>query len=443
MVDAAAGRGAAAAHHLRGRGQRSRVGQPGAGLESRREADRLRPGRETGAALLRRAASSPWSRWPAARPGCSRPSLDRNVLSPIFSPDGASVLFLLEDDRVYHLARVPAAGGSVERLVAGQARARATSPLGRDGRIAVACEHARPPDRGLRGGRTASFARSPRQNDAWLAEVRLAPLEEISVQEPGRHRDPRLHGQAAGLSGGHAATRRSSGSTAARSGSTTTTSPTSTGRSSPRRATWSLGVNPRGSSGRGEKFSTAIWAAWGEKDGEDVLAAVDWAVAAGHRRSRAPRRRRLELRRHPHQPGHRARPALQGGHQRRGPGERAPGLRDRPVRAWSTRPELGKPWANPEAWRRGLVPLPPRGPHRDADAVPLRRGGLERAAASTRSRCTRRSRAWAGRRELIVYPGESHGIGRPSFVLDRMERYLAWYGKYLGGAASAASAGGR
>ena len=33
----------------------------------------------------------------------------------------------------------------------------------------------------------------------------------------------------------------------------------------------------------------------------------------------------------------------------------------------------------------------------------------------------------------MIYPGESHEIERPSFVLDRMERYLAWYGEYLGG----------
>ena len=45
--------------------------------------------------------------------------------------------------------------------------------------------------------------------------------------------------------------------------------------------------------------------------------------------------------------------------------------------------------------------------------------------------------------ELVIYPGESHGISRPSFVLDRMERYLAWYGKYLGGSPAAASAGSR
>ncbi|MBI3569356.1 MAG: S9 family peptidase [Gemmatimonadetes bacterium] len=33
--------------------------------------------------------------------------------------------------------------------------------------------------------------------------------------------------------------------------------------------------------------------------------------------------------------------------------------------------------------------------------------------------------------ELIVYPGEPHGIRRPSFQRDRLERYVAWYRKYL------------
>jgi dipeptidyl aminopeptidase/acylaminoacyl peptidase len=33
--------------------------------------------------------------------------------------------------------------------------------------------------------------------------------------------------------------------------------------------------------------------------------------------------------------------------------------------------------------------------------------------------------------ELIVYPGETHSIRRPSFQKDRYERYVAWYSKYL------------
>ena len=33
--------------------------------------------------------------------------------------------------------------------------------------------------------------------------------------------------------------------------------------------------------------------------------------------------------------------------------------------------------------------------------------------------------------QLVVYPGQFHGISRPSFVLDRYQRYLGWYDKYL------------
>ncbi|HVV06401.1 MAG TPA: S9 family peptidase [Puia sp.] len=33
--------------------------------------------------------------------------------------------------------------------------------------------------------------------------------------------------------------------------------------------------------------------------------------------------------------------------------------------------------------------------------------------------------------ELIIYPGQFHGISMPSYQRDRLERYLAWYGKYL------------
>ena len=38
--------------------------------------------------------------------------------------------------------------------------------------------------------------------------------------------------------------------------------------------------------------------------------------------------------------------------------------------------------------------------------------------------------------QLIIYPNEIHGISRPSYQQDRMERYLAWYDKYLKKAAA-------
>jgi len=35
--------------------------------------------------------------------------------------------------------------------------------------------------------------------------------------------------------------------------------------------------------------------------------------------------------------------------------------------------------------------------------------------------------------ELVVYPDEYHGIDTPSHAKDLFERYLAWFGRYLGG----------
>ncbi len=33
--------------------------------------------------------------------------------------------------------------------------------------------------------------------------------------------------------------------------------------------------------------------------------------------------------------------------------------------------------------------------------------------------------------ELIIYPGQSHGISKPTYQKDRYERYIAWYDKHL------------
>jgi len=35
--------------------------------------------------------------------------------------------------------------------------------------------------------------------------------------------------------------------------------------------------------------------------------------------------------------------------------------------------------------------------------------------------------------ELVVYPGQSHRIRTPSYLKDRLERYLAWYDRYVKG----------
>ncbi len=47
--------------------------------------------------------------------------------------------------------------------------------------------------------------------------------------------------------------------------------------------------------------------------------------------------------------------------------------------------------------------------------------------------------------QLIIYPDQFHGLTRPSFLRDRLERYIAWYDRYLkqGTATGATAAAGR
>ena len=45
------------------------------------------------------------------------------------------------------------------------------------------------------------------------------------------------------------------------------------------------------------------------------------------------------------------------------------------------------------------------------------------------------------RTDLVVYPGQHHGISKPSYQKDRYERYLAWYGQYVKGEAEKKRAG--
>ena len=42
--------------------------------------------------------------------------------------------------------------------------------------------------------------------------------------------------------------------------------------------------------------------------------------------------------------------------------------------------------------------------------------------------------------ELVIYPGQYHGISKPTYQRDRLERYVAWYDKYAKSSKAAAAA---
>lgn len=187
-------------------------------------------------------------------------------------------------------------------------------------------------------------------------------------------------------------------------------------------------INPRGSSGYGQAYSEAIFADWGNKDFEDVMAGVDFAIAQGYT---DPNRLGVGgwsyggiLTNYVITKTNRFKAAISGASEAL---YRANYGHDHYQLTWEE--ELGLPWENAEAWERIspfnnvaniLTPTLWMGGSDDWN-VPILNSEQMYQAMKRLGRET----------QLVVYPGEHHGIQRPSFQKDRMQRWITWFNKYL------------
>ena len=373
--------------------------------------------------------------------GPSKPltqSLDRNVQSPLFSPDGRHVLFLVEDGGNQHVARVPVAGGAVERVVAGEREVEAFD-VGPKGELAVLESSPHQPAE-ISAAETAAVGGAPRRltrvNDAFLAGIRLGSVRRYKAKSadgtpvdafltlppdaPQGRRLPtvlRIHGGP--------------------------TAQYSTGF----KLEWQIlaargyaviGSNPRGSTGYGRDFSRAIWADWGNKDFQDVMAAVDEAVAMG---VADPDRLGVGgwsyggiLTNYVIVQTDRFKAAISGASEVNYLSNYGT---DHYQYAWET--ELGLPWRNTELWIR-LSPW-----FRVEKAVTptlfVCSGDDVNVPCLNSEQFYQAMRRLGRDTELVIYPGQTHAVRRPSFQKDRFERYIAWYDKYLKPEGAKAAAG--
>ena len=190
-----------------------------------------------------------------------------------------------------------------------------------------------------------------------------------------------------------------------------------------------LAPDPRGSTGRGYAFQKLLFGKWGEVDVPDVLAAADYAVA---QHIADPQRLGIggwsygsELTNYVIVSDHRFRAATSGA----GEGNMLAGYgTDEYVREWEI--ELGLPWQNTALWIERSSPFL----HADRITTPTLFLGCEADSnvpllgAEQMYEALRRLHVPT---QLIVYPGEYHGLDRPSFLLDRITRYIAWYDRFL------------
>ncbi|HEV7667695.1 MAG TPA: S9 family peptidase [Thermoanaerobaculia bacterium] len=353
--------------------------------------------------------------------------LDRNIASPKFSPDGQQIYFLLEDGGNQHLARTSAKTPDqpVDRVVAGE-REIDSFDLGPKGEIALVEAQWDHPGEVSALGATGDLVRLSHANDEFLHGIKLSKLERFkATSADGTKIDAFLTRPPDAPKGTKLPTilRIHGGPTAQYT----------TG--------WNLewqmlaaggyavvAANPRGSTGYGRDFCYAIWADWGNKDFQDVMSAVDGAIAM---KVADPDRLGVGgwsyggiLTDYVITKTTRFKAAISGASEAN---YFANYGTDHYQYEWET--ELGLPWRNVERWTqmspwfqvdKVKTPTLLLGGQDDVN-VPLLNSeqlyqALKRLGIET---------------ELIIYPGQNHGIRKPSYLKDRFERYLAWYDKYL------------
>jgi dipeptidyl aminopeptidase/acylaminoacyl peptidase len=354
--------------------------------------------------------------------------LDRGVFGPfLWSADGKFLTFLVADDRVVYAARVSAGGeGTVERLTSGRGTVSSLSP-GPDGACALlAATAARPSEvHALESGKLRPLTHV---NDALFAELSPAATEDFTSKsadgtvvdglmvkppsfEAGRKYPTLLY-----IHGGPNGQDQHSFSFDreffAANGYVV------------------LAVNYRGSSGRGSAYQKAIYADWGHFEVVDLLGAVDRAVAMG---VADPDRLVIGgwsyggiLTDYTIATDARFKAAVSGAGSAL---QLSMYGSDQYISQYDK--EMGRPWEARETWikvsypffRADRIKTPTlfMGGEKDFN-VPII--GSEQMYQALKS--------LGVETQLVIYPGQYHGLTTPSYQRDRLERFLAWYDKHLG-----------
>jgi dipeptidyl aminopeptidase/acylaminoacyl peptidase len=353
-------------------------------------------------------------------------ALDRGVSSPTFSADGKFIRFLVTDNRSVYPAQVSPASGKVDRLLSPpivvssleSAGNRSVVLSGGDAKYTEVCAF-----------ENGSLRQLTRQNDAIFAEFEIAPTEEISFKSKD---GAEVHGLLTYPVGYVKGTRvplllRIHG-----------------GPNSQDQHSFSLerqffaangyavlAVNYRGSAGRGQKFSRAIFADWGHYEVEDLQAGVDHVIKIG---VADPDRLGVGgwsyggiLTDYLIASDNRFKAATSGA-----------GTAftvafygtDQYIIQYDN--EIGPPW-DPKAWETyQKISYPFL--HADRIKTPTLFLCGERdfnVPVAGSEQMYQALRSLGVDTQLVLYPNQNHGINRPSYVRDRLERYLAWYDKYL------------
>ena len=190
-----------------------------------------------------------------------------------------------------------------------------------------------------------------------------------------------------------------------------------------------LGVNPRGSSGRGFDFAKAIYADWGNVDAADISAGVDALIKAGiadaERLGVGGWSYGAILSNYMIARDTRFKAAYSGA----GSANMLSNYgQDQYVREYEN--ELGTPWQNFDAYVRVSYPF--------LQAQTIKTPTLFLCAANDFNvPCNGAEQLYQALRsrnlatQLIIYPNQNHGLDVPSYLDHRLTNYVAWFERFL------------
>jgi dipeptidyl aminopeptidase/acylaminoacyl peptidase len=349
--------------------------------------------------------------------------IDRNISHPRYSDDGSRIWFLLEDSGERQLASLSRNGQGLQRAIQSEVSVRDFDMNG--DRFATLLGRFNTPHEvySFEGG---ELSRLTHENDELLAGLIRPEVEEIRFNSadgteihgfmiyPTDYEEGRRVPTILWIHGGPVAQFEHSF------------------RFEPQLFTANgyavLMVNPRGSSGYGQAFSEVLFADWGNKDFEDVIAAVDYAIDRG---VADPDQLGVGgwsyggiLTNYVITKSDRFHGAISGSSETL---YRSNYGHDHYQMHWEK--ELGLPWETPEKWER----ISPFNDVANVVTPTLWIGGAEdwNVPILGSEQMYQAMRRLGIETQLVVYPGEHHGISRPSFQRDRYERYLDWFDRYV------------
>jgi dipeptidyl aminopeptidase/acylaminoacyl peptidase len=357
-------------------------------------------------------------------------SLDRAVLSPTFSSDGRSIQVAVEDDGTQYPAQITLATGAIQRLAGPMVVHELAAAAGHTA-VLVSSDQAPVEAYALEQGRLRPLSA---HNRTLFSELALGSVEDIvfksgdgtqihgQIVKPPDFVSGRRYPTIVWIHGGpngqddHSLLLEGYGPPLERQLFAT-------------HGYVVLAINYRGGTGRGAKFARSITADWGHKEVEDLLAGVNYAIAQG---IADPARLGVGgwsygglLTDYVIASDTRFKAAICGA----GSGNQLSTYgADEYVMQYNA--EIGPPWRNTALWLKVSYPFF----HADRIRTPtLFLGGDKdfNVPIAGGEQMYQALRTLGVPAQLIVYPGEYHVLTRPSFLVDRSERYLGWMGKYL------------